>query len=132
MENSKRSTGVLCTYIPCISIVCIHHHWILSTIDISAPYPPPNDVRLVDIQPGEITFNWTSVDAQCDSLSYNITSFNCGDCPPTTSNTNVTCTNVVALGQVCTFLVQTVVCGNIGILSHPTTAILKGNRLCFV
>jgi hypothetical protein len=101
-------------------------HTIIINILTSGSFPPPNDVRVVDVQPGRITFNWTSVDTECDSLSYNIISYNCGMCPFNTSNTSVTCTNVVALGQLCTFLVQTVVCGNTGNPSRPTTVMLKG------
>ena len=106
--------------------IYIHHTSLSYWYRVSASFPPPNDVRVVDVRPGQITFNWTSVDAECDSLSYNIISYNCGRCPSTTSNTSITCTNVVALGQVFTILVQTVVCGNTGILSQPTTVILKG------
>ena len=109
----------------CVYIIQYWVQYIHIIIDI-ASFPPPNDVRLADVQPGQITFNWTSVDALCDSLSYNIISSNCGQCLLTTTNTTATCTGVVASGQVCTFIVQTVVCGIIGILSHPTTVILKG------
>ena len=93
-----------------------------------APYQPPNDVRLINVQPGQLIFNWTSVDPRCDSVSYNIISSNCGDCPPTTSNANVTCTDIqVASGQVCVLIVQPVVCGNIvGNQSSPTTVIIRG------
>ena len=94
---------------------------------IIAPFQPPNDIRLIQVQPGRITFNWTSVDAQCDSLAYNIISSNCGSCPPITTNTNVTCTGIVASGQVCTFTVQAVVCGNLtGNQSGTTSVIMKG------
>ena len=95
----------------------------------AAPLPPPNDVRLINVQPGRITFNWTSVDALCDSVSYNIIRFssNCGQCPSTTNNTTATCTDTVASGQVCTFIVQAVVCGTItGSQASPTTVIMEG------
>ena len=97
-----------------------------------APFQSPNDIRLIQVQPGQITFNWTSVDAQCDSVSYNIISSNCGHCPSTTSNTNITCRDTVASGQVCTFIVQAVVCGNItGNQSSPTSVIMKGALLYY-
>ena len=101
---------------------------------ITAPSQPPIDVRLIQVQPGKITFNWTSVDPHCDSLSYNIISTNCGQCPPTTSNTSVTCTDITmvtsGLGQVCTLSIQAVVCGNItGIQSSFTSVIMKGASL---
>ena len=94
---------------------------------ISEPFHPPNDVRLSHVQPGQLTFNWSSPDVQCDSLSYKIITLNCGRCPSVTTNTTVTCTSVVASGQVCTFVVQTVVCGNLtGNMSDPFYVILKG------
>ena len=91
-------------------------------------FAPPNEVRLIHIQPGQLTFNWTSVDVMCDSVSYKIISSNCGRCSPVTINTTVTCTDVVASGQVCIFVIQTVVCGNLtGNMSHPIYVILKGS-----
>ena len=72
------------------------------------------------------------MDVLCDSVFYNIISSNCGRCPRATTNTTVTCTNVVVLtsGQVCTFTVQTVVCGNLtGNMSHPVYVILKGRSV---
>ena len=90
-------------------------------------FPPPTDIRLVDIHPGQITFNWTDVAALCQSLYYNIISYNCGRCPSVTSNTTVTCTDVVASGQVCTLSIQTAVCDDVfGNLSNPISVILKG------
>ena len=94
---------------------------------ITESFHPPNDVRLSHVQPGQLTFNWSSPDVQCDSVSYKIITSNCGRCPPVTTNTTVTCTSVVASGQVCTFVVQTVVCGNLtGNMSDPIYVILKG------
>ena len=94
---------------------------------IIAPFSSPNDVRLVDVQPGQMTFNWTSVDTECKSLAYKIISSNCGRCPATTHNTTVTCIDVVASGQVCTFIVQTEVCGNLtGNFSNAVSVTLKG------
>jgi hypothetical protein len=101
----------------------------LSNID---PFPPPTDVHLsdVNVQSGRISFNWTSVDAQCDSISYNITSINCGRCPTTSSNNTVTCSDARFSGQVCTFIVQAVVCGNIvGNLGVPISVIMKGKAI---
>lgn len=85
-------------------------------------------MHLIHVQPGQLTFNWTSVDAQCDTVSYNIISSNCGRCPTATANTTVTCTDIVIVAsmQVCTFIVQTVVCGNLtGNRSYPINVILK-------
>lgn len=91
------------------------------------PFTPPNDIRLVDVQPQQVTFNWTAVDMLCQMVVYKIFSFNCGRCPPESASTSVTCTDVIASGRVCTFNVQPVVCGNItGNLSNPVSVILKG------
>ena len=109
-----------------MGVITYTHHFLAYHLSEPGSFPPPSDVRVVDVQPGRITFNWTSVNTECDSLSYNIISHNCGTCPHSTSNTSVTCTNVESLGQLCTFLVQAVVCGNTGIISHPTTVKLKG------
>ena len=98
----------------------------------TTPFQPPNDIRLIQVQPGQLTFNWTSIDAQCDSVSYSIISSNCGQCPSTTSSTNITCRDSVASGQVCSLIVQAVVCGNItGNQSSPTSVIMKGVLLYY-
>ena len=56
---------------------------------------------------------WNNVDPDCPALLYNILSSNCGSCPTTTTNTTVTCTDVPTDGSVCTFAVQSGVCGRI-------------------
>ena len=61
----------------------------------------------------QLTARWSSVAANCPSLHYNILATNCGSCPTTTTNTTVTCTDVPTNGSMCTFAVQTVVCGDI-------------------
>ena len=66
-------------------------------------------------------FKWTPwpLTANCATLRldlgvhYNILSSKCGSCPTTTTNTTVTCTDVPTDGSVCTFAVETAVCGNI-------------------
>ena len=60
-----------------------------------------------------LTFDWSPVAPDCHTLHYNILSSNCGSCSTTTTNTTVTCTDVPTDGSMCTFAVQTVVCGNI-------------------
>ena len=68
--------------------------------------------------------------SDCSSLHYNILSSNCGSCPTTTTNTTVTCTDVLTDGGVCTFAVQTVVCGNIlGNLSDTVQVHLKDSAI---
>ena len=94
------------------------------------PYPPPNNVQVVDINQyvftGQLTFNWSSITAFCPSAYYVITSINCGVCPTFTTYNQVTCENA-ALGHTCSFVVRTVVCGNIiGNPSNSVSAVLKG------
>ena len=56
------------------------------------PYPPPGNVHLESNDSNQITFAWDEVITQCSSLRYVITAINCGVCPNTTTDTNVTCT----------------------------------------
>ena len=60
-----------------------------------------------------LTFTWRLLVPRCRDIHYIILASNCGGCPTTTKNTTVTCTDVPTDGSVCTFTVQTVVCGNI-------------------
>jgi hypothetical protein len=85
--------------------------------------PPPNEIQIsIDFSLRELTFSWSPVAPDCPAIHYNILASNCGSCPTTTNHTNATCTNLnVSLNDtVCTFAVQTVVCGNItGNVSDP-------------
>ena len=67
----------------------------------------------VGFHPNHLTFQWNSVATDCPVIHYNILASNCGSCPTTTNHTNVTCTEVPTNDSICTFAVQTVVCGNI-------------------
>ena len=58
-------------------------------------------------------FTWNVHSSGCPALHYNIMTSNCGSCPTTTNHTNATCTDVPTDGSLCTFSVQTVVCGSI-------------------
>ena len=60
-----------------------------------------------------IAFIWNTNLPDCPAIHYNILASNCGSCPTTTSHTTVTCTDVPADSSMCTFAVQTVICGNI-------------------
>ena len=67
-----------------------------------------------------LTFSWSSVALDCPVIRYNILASNCGSCPTTTNHTNVTCTDVPTENSVCTFAIQTVLCGSlIGNKSDP-------------
>ena len=79
-----------------------------------------------------LTFSWSPVQPNCYSIAYKITSENCGECPTLTHNTSVNCIIITnhtnaALDQMCTFSIQSVVCGNsTGNASTSVTAKLKG------
>ena len=77
---------------------------------------PPDDLRLAAVGINRLTFSWIPVLVTCPSIGYNITSMNCGVCPNFTLNTTVNCTvttnHIHRRDQMCTFYVQSIVCGN--------------------
>ena len=101
----------------------------VSYISIPIAHPPPSDVHLADVRPGQVTFTWTSVSSSCSSLYYNITS-DCGVCPTTgtTNMTTATCSDLQLSTQpvVCTFRVSSVVCDLTGNPSEPVVVTIMG------
>ena len=96
------------------------------TYNTTGPLSAPNKLYTsnADFSQQEITFSWSPVVSDCPAIYYNIPSSNCGSCPTTTNHTTVTCTDVPTNGSVCTFALQTVVCGNItGNESNPVSII---------
>jgi hypothetical protein len=77
------------------------------------------NITLVDqkLASNEVIFAWNSVSPQCPAIHYNISAEHCGICPPTTDNTNITCTDVPMIESeseiFCTLTVQVIVCTNI-------------------
>jgi hypothetical protein len=118
-----------------ILILCSIMYPFLIIINTTATnlYPPPNDINLTDIQPGTLTFKWTSVISNCSTLQYSIASTsNCGTC---TVNENITATTVTATcsdlpltinAVMCLFGVSTDACGLVGNPSSPLALTLKG------
>ena len=105
--------------------MCLVQFCILATV----PYPPPEDVQLLDANSTHLTFNWTSVSSNCPAISYQIVADNCGDCPNVTSDTTVTCDWSFTEENVCTFAVRTVVCDDINIVGNQSQNVsftLKG------
>ena len=97
------------------TIIIITHHTI-------GPFSPPDgfNFRKNAWTTNEVIFSWSPVGPDCPAIHYNILASNCGSCPTTTNHTNVTCTDVPINDSMCTFAVQTVVCGNItSIASDP-------------
>ena len=102
-------------------------HVLLYNID---PFPSPSDVRLVEVNPNFLTFEWSSVVTNCSAIDYIIES-DCGYCPSTANVTSVNCSlwPKAASGQ-CGFAVKTVVCGGtVGNSSNTVYVTLKGKKL---
>ena len=95
------------------------------------PFPPPENLQLIDMKPGQLAFSWipTAHALLCSLLTYDIQS-DCGECPAATSSTSVICTFESAHHRPCTFAVRSVVCGDIvGSWSHEIEAMLRGTSL---
>ena len=83
----------------------------------------PSNVSLARIGQGQFTFNWSAVtDYLCSSVEYIISS-DCGDCPHSTNTTAATCSGLhlptVSNGIVCSFQVNSMVCGITGNSGSP-------------
>ena len=90
----------------------------------------PYDVRLNITDGNQLNFSWTSVDSSCISISYNIDS-TCDTCTMTTNTTAVTCP-VPQLPTVCMFSIRSMICGQVGMPSHPLMVTLRGLLLTTV
>ena len=97
-------------------------------LEFSSPLPPENVIWTTNYLPSNmITFTWNTNSPDCPAIHYNILASNCGSCPTTTNYTTVTCTDVPTDGSMCTFAVQTVVCGNI--TGESSQALLFNNNV---
>ena len=92
-----------------------------------APFPPPTDVQLVSVMPGELIFSWSPPPQKCPSLTYNIISNDCGTCQNNSAFSNTTCRDFT-LPSTCTLTIQSIICGNLASTtgSNPLTATLNG------
>ena len=97
------------------NIIAIHYSVMAYILSTAVPLPPPDaiSIALVDFGVKEITFSWSPVASDCPTVHNNILASNCGSCPTTTNQTCVTCTDIPTDNSMCTFAIQTVVCGNI-------------------
>ena len=91
------------------------------------PFLPPSNLQLIDVTPSELTFMWTPPQQQCPSLTFNITSENCGTCESASIQPTIVCSNFT-LGTVCLLRVYSIICGNIVSLSpsRDISATLEG------
>ena len=88
-----------------------------NVLNFVEPFPPPRDINLTHVRPGsmsELTFKWSQVAPACTDIQYSIIS-DCGQCPTITNFTTVIChgVGIPTNGRKCSFMVKTVVCGNI-------------------
>ena len=98
------------------------------------PAPPPTEIHLIDITQTYLLFHWNQISwagsGSCSSLIYNIIASNCGTCPNSTTSLFATCTNMTINGEICSFAVETEVCGNIiGQRNNSITVYLDGRPL---
>ena len=103
----------------------------LSMLLFIAPCPPPNNVRLTDVNQEMLTFSWDSLGPNCESIMYGISS-TCGSCGSASTNaTTVDCFDLQLSSSVstCTFSVNSVLCGGTG-PSNVVTLTLKGTCYC--
>ena len=116
------------------TIECIHNNLKERTIVnhksltvTETPFLPPGNVHVESNDSRQITFAWDEVAMLCSSLQYIITTINCGVCPNTTTDKNVTCDTQshisphTEFNNTCLFAVQTEICGY-----------LRGNRSEYV
>ena len=100
------------------------------------PYPPPSNVHLAEINSTHLTFHWSPISSNCDSIQYHITTSNCGICPNVTNSTSVTCyinglfTNSSRQLYLCIFTVQTVVCNNTAGNENRRIQVMLKSKLC--
>ena len=103
----------------------------LMTTEIS--YPPPSNAHVESNDSSQITFAWDEVTIQCSSVQYVITAINCGVCPNTTTDKNITC-NIqsdisLRTNDTCLFAVQTQICGHLlGEKSENVMVHIDGER----
>ena len=88
--------------------------------------PPPEEIYLVDIQPGRLIFSWTA--SGCSIVWYDVTS-DCGICTVVINTTTAMCSNLQLStnARLCHFRVSSVACDLNGNPSSPVAVTLKGN-----
>jgi hypothetical protein len=120
-------TGLSLAYIQQINFMPFIEIFISPILITIGPLWPPNTLEIsnADFSLREFTFSWSPVVPDSPAIHYNILASNCGSCPTTTNHTSITCTDIPTNDSICTFAVQTVVCGNItGNTSDPVSITL--------
>ena len=118
------------------TIECIHDNFMERTIVdqkslmiTETPFPPPSNIYIESNDSHQITFAWDEDPVQCSSLQYIITAVNCGVCPNTTADKNITCDMQSHISprtnNTCLFAVQIEICGYLrGIRSEYVTVMV--------
>lgn len=89
---------------------------------------PCNSIHIntVILSANEFSFNWSpALVNDCPVILYNILTSNCGICPTNSTHTNVTCIDVPVNSGVCTFTIQTVICGKVVVNSIAVNNIIS-------
>ena len=83
----------------------------------------PSNV-LMDVAPSKIIFMWEHVSDNCPGLYYDVTSNNCGMCPPGTETSQINCTDflIPENGMNCTLSIQTMICSGTNFAVGGTTS----------
>ena len=87
---------------------------------------PPSGVKLINVTANELTFSWNSVDPYCSPDNRNFL-FDCGRFH-TTTETTATYTDL-QIPSTCNFIIQNIVCGQVGSASDPVTVTLRGMHI---
>lgn len=96
--------------------------------------PPPKNIEAKMLSAGDdsnnyhIQFTWSQV-TPCHAVHYNIRAINCGTCPHSAYKPSAVCIKMKHSSnmEVCTFKVQTVLCGEVaGEFSDPFHFAVKG------
>jgi hypothetical protein len=92
---------------------------------------PPENVHVSDINPNQLTIEWSPPRNSCPVVTYNIAVTDCGIvCPNATTKTSIKCTNLIVNGQACSVVIQTIACESSSEHSGDAnlTIVLKGNN----
>ena len=72
-----------------------------------------SDIRLVEMYPNQLIFEWSEISYNCPFFHYRIVASNCGQCPNTTRHTTATCFGDFTESVNCSFSIQSVLCNDI-------------------
>ena len=105
--------------------------YVLLLIYTVEPFPPPETIWVNLTNNQELTFSWSPVPLTCPTFNYHITSINCGLCIVSVTSTAATCTGFrpSSAGTLCSFGVQSIICGNLIGDMRTSLVNLKGDEI---